>query len=256
VTPIGALFQGRHLAAHRFYAHALVPLKDVKAGDKRAELAVELRRGVTLKGRVVDPDGKTAAGVMMMTRLTLSPWRRAEHWQFAWRGFPVRLSAGTFELRGCDPAETYHVQFLDARNGLGTSVALSGKEAGGEDVTVRLARCGTAVVRVRDFLERPTVFQGTLFLVVTPGPSRMDGGTAFAEGKLYAEELEPQHIDPVCYRKQDKEGTYTYPYLIPGATYRLHWLVPQVGFRSRDFTVRPGETLRLPDINLPEESSP
>jgi hypothetical protein len=188
----------------------------------------------------------------MMSLLNFVP-PAAENWTYTWRGFPVRVHEGSFTLRGCDPKETYRVHFLDAKNRLGASVTLSGKQVGEQPVTVRLERCGAAVVRVQDFLERPTRLQGTLSLVVTSGPSRFGSPSrVFAQGEVLAEELGPQHIDPVCHWTRDKEGNYTFPSLIPGATYRLSWLLPPAEFGSRDFTVRPGETLRLPTLTEPE----
>src|SRR5262249_20315762 len=67
VTPFGKVGPG-HEDAARFYAHALVPLDGLKGGEKK-DVAVKLRRGVTVRGRVVGPDGKPAAGAVMLSQM-------------------------------------------------------------------------------------------------------------------------------------------------------------------------------------------
>src|SRR4051812_12632397 len=118
------------------YVHGWVPVQ-AKAGQA-LDVAVPLRRGVTIQGRVLDPSGKPVAEATMFTRLALVLYFHFD------RYFPVPSHAGRFELRGLDPEQTYDVIFLDAHSKLGTVAALSGKAAGGEPVTVCLAPCGAA----------------------------------------------------------------------------------------------------------------
>src|SRR5262249_10659015 len=56
----------------RHYAHAFVPL-DFKPGADAHDLAVSLKRGVTVKGRILGPDDKPVTEAMMLTRLWINP---------------------------------------------------------------------------------------------------------------------------------------------------------------------------------------
>jgi hypothetical protein len=217
---------------------------------------VKLRRGVTLKGRVVGPDGKPAAGALMFSSMNfrVSP--------FTWRGEPVSLRGSEFELYGCDPDQTYRVHFLDVASKLGAVAEVSPPKAGREPVTVRLAPCGTAVVSVRDFLDRP-VRLGRRYcgphLLISPGTFRLAAREekVFAQGGLYAEDIEPRrYLRGVETEEFDDQGRITCHYLIPGATYHLWWWVDRKGGRHREFKVKPGESLKLPDIVYAEGEVP
>src|SRR5205807_401518 len=124
----------------RQYAHAFVPL-DLNAGADPQDITVSLKRGVTVKGRLVGPDDKSVPEAMMLTRLQVSPHSPC------WRGFPLMVRDGRFELHGLDPEKSYPVYFVDAKNKLGATVELSGKQAG-QEVTVRLSPCGSAGLRL------------------------------------------------------------------------------------------------------------
>jgi len=56
----------------RYRAAAIVPL-DLKDGADPHDVTVELKRGVTVKGRVVGPDGKSVAEALMLSGLNVSP---------------------------------------------------------------------------------------------------------------------------------------------------------------------------------------
>src|SRR5207302_1350316 len=93
----------------RYYAHAFVPV-DLAPGAAPREIAAMLKRGVTVKGRVTDPDGKPVAEAIVLSRLQIMPISPS------WRGLsPVRVRDGRFELHGLDPAKSYAVYFLDAK---------------------------------------------------------------------------------------------------------------------------------------------
>src|SRR5262249_2562037 len=134
--PAGNAFFGNQ----RVYAHAIVPVhvrKDVPLEPVR----VTLRRGVTIRGRLLDADGKPVARAGMFSRLKLDPWDPGVR-------APAKVADGRSQLGGCDPLATYRVAFLDASRGQGATVEIAGKQAGDEPVTVRLAPCGTATARL------------------------------------------------------------------------------------------------------------
>jgi RNA polymerase sigma factor (sigma-70 family) len=241
----------------RIYYHALVPL-DLKRDEKEKELSVMLRRGVTLKGRVVDPDGKPVSDAVLFVGEHRPPHDKYLH--------PIRVRDGAFELTGCDPEKTYRLVFLDndgpirpvfgvealntygqlwmpgllgAGHKFGAAVELSAKEP----AEVRLLPCGSAKVRFVDGEGKPLAkHKPWLQLVVTPGPP---ANQAIREGKFCAEvvTLISQYADDNEPRA-DEQGTLTLHGLVPGATYR----VKKAEFEGQvleEFTVEPGKTREL-----------
>jgi RNA polymerase sigma factor (sigma-70 family) len=228
--------QGGKRFGYRVYPHAVVPI-EAKAGTEALEVTAKLRRGVTLRGKLLGPGDKPAADALLVC------WNQLEGGRvLSFAGVPVR--DGTFELRGCDPEVTYPVYFLDAQNKLGATAHLSAKEAAGQEVTVRLEPCGSAVVRFLDKEGkprkgyRPDEYKGRL--VLRPGNNRP------GDKGVNADSASLGNVDTVNYswglnRTADAEGRLTYPVLIPGATYRFD--IPE--FKTiKELTVKPGETLK------------
>jgi RNA polymerase sigma factor (sigma-70 family) len=228
----------------RYYAHAVLPL-DLKPATEAHELTATLKRAVTVKGRVVGPDGKPVAEAWMLSRLHVNPLTS----QWDWSPIPVR--DGRFELHGCDAEKTYPVCFLDAKNKAGATVELSGKQAG-EEVTVRLAPCGQATTRLLDGDGKPMVgYSLWLELVVTPGASQYDFKKTYEKGELAADAEYIVNIDHHNYRRgpmTDKEGRITFPALIPGATYRIVEVGDRDDMIKCEFKAESGKTVKLPDV--------
>jgi hypothetical protein len=152
----------------------------------------------------------------------------------------------------------YHVLFLDADNGLGAAVEFSGKQAGGETVTVKLAPCGNATVRFVDDHGKPVVgYRPKVWARIPPYPDsihinevvnkpedfRVDGSVWLArmDRARYAN-------GPVT----DADGRVTLPNLIPGASYQISTDQPSHSFWEQgvNFTVKSGQTTKLADIVL------
>jgi RNA polymerase sigma factor (sigma-70 family) len=227
----------------RHYAHGIIKL-DIPAKTKTKEVKAALRRGVTVKGRLLGPDGKPVARALMFCRLNVSGL------SLFWR-FPVAVRDGRFELHGCDPKQSYPVQFLDPKNKWGKVATLSGKQAG-QTVTVRLERCGRARVRfVNDRSEPVARTHSHLEMVITPGVHRYDF-KASQKGELAADGDMITNLDRQNYWSgplSDANGRLTLPALIPGATYRLLLkLNPTVVIK--DFTVAAGKTIDLGDQKI------
>ena len=153
----------------RNYAHKIVAY-EVSAGDQPHVIDAALRRGTSVRGRVVGPEGHSVQEARILSRV------HVEHFRTFWRGDSPRHHArdGHFELNGLDPQNAVPVYFFDSVNGLGASVELSGKQAG-EEATVRLQACGQVTARfvgpngkplVSTDLTRLLLFE----LLVTPGP--------------------------------------------------------------------------------------
>jgi hypothetical protein len=233
----------------RYRAAAIVPL-DLKGGADPRDMTIKLTRGVTVKGRLVGPDGKPVAEALMISRLNVSPARPTVGPSYAtpeWPGWPIHVSEGRFELRGCDPEKSSPVLFLDSKNKAGAMVELSGKQAG-EEVTVHLAPCGRATTRLLEADGKPLArWPVGLDIVITPGPHRLDRKTN-EKGDLAADEVAVSNFDFKNVPLTDAEGRVTFPALIPGATYRIVELADRDDVVKCEFKAESGKTVKLPDV--------
>jgi hypothetical protein len=229
----------------RYYPDAVVKLK-VPKETRVQDVAVTLKRGVSVKGQLVGPGGERVGKALMICRLQVSPF--SLQWQF-----PVELRDGQFELHGLDPAKSYPVAFLEAEKGWGTTVQLSGQQAG-KPVTVKLQPCGRAVARFVDPAGKPVVgHRPFLDIVVTPGAWGFDR-EAGRKGLLYADEQHLCNVDRHNYWSgplTDADGRCTFPVLIPGVMYRLS-TSDQKGtpVLAREFTAESGRTFDAGEITF------
>jgi RNA polymerase sigma factor (sigma-70 family) len=274
----GELRAGRPGGGGREF-HAVTRL-DLRADDSPQEVVIELRRAVTVKGRVVGPDGKPVPHAVLFVPGELAPPSPPEIFV---PGLPAgtRFSAlavhgGAFELRNCEPDKTYRIYFLDSnappgpprigdaldhrflvnrlfdrRAGrLGAVVDFTAKP-GAEPVVAKLVACGSAELHFVDARGRPRPQKFWLELLVRPGPSV---AKARAEGKPAAEAalLASPHAvfsegPPLV---ASAEGRVGVPALIPGATYRIKLLAGPVFEENelvleKDFAVESGKTAKL-----------
>jgi RNA polymerase sigma factor (sigma-70 family) len=236
----------------RYYPNALVFLPH-KPGVKTRRVAVTLRRGVTVEGKMVGPDGKPVRGAILLAPFYLP---------YGYTHFPPRIlhaTKGTFRLAGCDPDRPQPVYLLNTQEGLGLVLHLAGKQARGKPLTVRLRRCGSARVRFVDAKGKPIAnLRPWVALQMTPGGLYYE-----ANQKVVADEANLGY-DNESYRKvlTDANGRCTIPKLIPGATYRLtqvqtaREILPVL--INKTFRVEAGKTLDLKDIviNVPPGKAP
>jgi hypothetical protein len=239
--------------------HAYTAL-DLKPGMASQEINLVLRRGATMVGRVVGPDGQPVRNAWIFTRLILDPSREtARYWTGSYHG---RVSNGRFAIHGLAADAEVPVFFLDPEHKLGAAVNLSVKSAAGGPVTVRLEPCGSARASLVDsdgnLIARP-VRALEVTMVVTPGPARNNVPDPNGKSSLLcADEYELTIIDAINYEKElapDAAGRITLPVLIPGATYRFidftMFVRGQTGPEIRkEFTVKPGQKVLLGDIRI------
>jgi RNA polymerase sigma factor (sigma-70 family) len=240
--------EGGKPGGQRYYPDALIPL-DRKPDAEPVEVAAALRRGVTVRGGVVGPDGKPVVEGAGLCRSYLPLGV-----QFGPNTLLVQ--DGAFSLPGCDPEKANPVYFLDARKQTGAVVEVSGKQAQGGPVTVRLAPCGSARVRFVDQKGRPWAKERVgewplfvhLFLVVTPGATTW----AFPDTEALQSDAALQaNLDTERWRalRTDAEGRVTIPTLIPGGTYHL-MTGDGLGTVKKEFTVKAGQVLDLGDVSM------
>jgi hypothetical protein len=246
-----------------YYYHAVIDV-NMKKDETGKEVNVTLRRGVTLKGRLVGPDDRPIASAVLFVSGHKPRFENTMH--------PVLAHGGRFEVRGLDPEKTYRLLFLEhprlpapmitpesfegynqlylkpllgAANKLGTSVEVSPKKAN-DELTVKLAPCGRAKVRFVDGAGKPLAnYAPWLQLVVTPGPriyQALQDKTLAAEVVSLTGRYGGQPDD----LKTDARGYVTFEGLIPGATYRLKKTHQEPNNDVlKDFSVAAGKTVEL-----------
>lgn len=246
-TSVGALEYGRP-SLIRNYPDALVPL-DLKPGDSPRDVAVTLRRGVTLRARVETPDGMPAAPFVAMSRSYLKTGFL--NWQESWNVLEVR--DGCLRLPGCDPDRGGTVWLFDRKHSLGLTHTFSGAEASGPPLTLRLQPCGSATVRIVDQQGKPAKSGGVhLYVSFAPGTimavtfySGRDDHDLEGDWGLWANySYKP---DP----KRGADGRTTFTDLVPGLTYSLatfDGVDPLKGEPKLEFRVEPGEARVLSDF--------
>jgi hypothetical protein len=200
---------------------------NLKPGAEAPQVRLALQRGITLRGRLLDPDGKPVERALL-----IYPFRTRGFWvdvvSLDYYPEPVRVEGGKFEIPGCAPGKEVLAYFLDAENRWGAKVRLVAKEKGGE-VTVRLQPCGSARVRVVDPKGKPR-----------------PGGKASLELVLdgdFPVYLPQRDLAPRGGPLADKDGWATVPGLIPGARYRSF----PGGGGPGEFVVEAGKTQTPPE---------
>jgi RNA polymerase sigma factor (sigma-70 family) len=228
--------EGRKPRGHRMYPDAVVAF-DLKPGAPPKDVTVQLRRGVTIRGRLVGPKDRPPEHALMLC------WSQVPQHAPIWFAASLQLTDGRFELRGCDSEKTYTVHFLDPAHEQGATAQLSVKAAAGKLVTVRLGPCGSAEVRFVDGEGKPKAsFRPIFYIVARRGPR--DSPPGEADDEDFVANVDRQHY-PGAAPAVDAQGRARFPALIPGAIYRIL----NYNLRSvKDFTVKPGEKLKLPDI--------
>jgi RNA polymerase sigma factor (sigma-70 family) len=234
---------------------------DAASGPDVHQVAVELRRGVRIEGRIVMPDGEPAGDGAWICRGRTCPEEPGE-------GQPQPYWNGRFVLRGCVAGRVYPVLFLDARRRLGAKVELLAA-VDGKPVEVRLQPCGAADVRFVDANGRPVAgYQPFLYAMVPSDREESEEWRVRSEEKegrpesslllswkgkrRTAQMHELDEFDPDHYRdgpRTDAEGRVTLPSLIPGVRYRMSHYQDVTGAWC-EFEVEPGQKLSLPDVRL------
>jgi hypothetical protein len=225
---------GQHL-----FPDALVPL-DLRPGSNPPPVSASLRRGVTLRGRVVDHNGKpVAAGVLV------SPTNISANGEM--NGDPLPVRDGRFELPGCEPRKSVYVWVFSAAVRQGAYVKLRSNP--NDEPVIRLAPCSTASVRLVDRTGRPLARpRGMLDLVLRAGPGEDEPGGQVPGARVTVPAWALYGRGFVEFEGKG-DGVLRLPYLIPGAPYALR-PEQQLGWPIKlVFTAVPGP-LHLGDVEV------
>jgi hypothetical protein len=228
----------------RYYAAAVVPVWP-EVGDGGADLTVTLRRGVTVRRRVVGPDSRPLARGRAFTSLAAT--RDAPFLQ----KYAAPVVNGDLTLVGCEPGRTETVYLLDAQCRWGAT-AIVDPDAPAETVTpIRLAPCGTATLRLVSPSGDPAArVEPVISLVIEPGPGYAETLETDRQA-LAALEIDLRNIDG-CGRSgrllTDDAGRLTLSSLIPGATYRVSIAGGGPPWPALDLVAESGKDVRPPDI--------
>ncbi len=227
-------------------AHARLDIDEVEATHA---VELRLRRGATVTGRVIGPDGKPVAEAFAFGR-SYTPYREYSP-LVAFNGDPpmIAVKDGRFEIPGCDPDRPDTFYFLDPKARLGATVELSGRSAAAGPVTVRLRPTATAHILLKDADGKPLAnhevddWSIDLRLVITPGPDfgELNNNIDLTPGDFaHQVDLDPAHNQRL---RSGPDGRVTITNLIPGARYH---------FRGREFTPEPGQAIDLGEVVVAE----
>jgi hypothetical protein len=203
--------------AEEFHAAARIDPQP-GAAALRGELVLE--PGLSVGGRLVDPDGRPVTGA------TTSGLRNYVG------GIPVQttlLDDAEFTAIGLDPASPRIVWFLNKPRTLGAAVVLPGPGAGPGrgPITVTLQPCGTLLGRMLDADGQPK--RNVEVMAMIQHESLRSGGFGADVART------------------DVDGRFRITGLIAGVTYRLSGLdVPRMA--AMDITLRIGEVRDLGDL--------
>jgi RNA polymerase sigma factor (sigma-70 family) len=227
----------------RNYPDALVKLS-LKPQSEPYEVKATLRRGVTLTGRLVGPNGEAVQHAVMLCRSYIPYGYDLNSGKGA-----KEISDGRFELPGCDPEKRLEVFFLAPKSQLGARLELAAGTIGVGPVMVRLQPCGKATARfVRaDGMPAPNIWPVTQ-LVITPGDTINFDRTKPVADLIFLANVDREHHNYPDLQT-DAQGRATFMNLIPAATHWIEGSGPRARFH-KEFTVGAGESLDLGEIKV------
>jgi hypothetical protein len=228
----------------RNYPDALVKLSLQPRGEPY-EVKATLRRGVTLTGRLVGPNGEAVHNAVMLCRSYI-PYGYDLN-----SGKGVKeISDGRFELPGCDSEKPLEVFFLAPKDHLGVHLELPAGKIGPDPLTVRLQPCGKAMARFvrKDGTPAASIWPVTQ-LVITPGDTVELDRTKPAADLIFLANVDREHHNSPVFQT-DAQGRATFVNLVPGATHWIEGSGPRARFH-KEFTVGAGESNPLSGMSAP-----
>ncbi|MEX2140545.1 MAG: M56 family metallopeptidase [Pirellulales bacterium] len=231
----------------REYYGASVRL-NLEPGKSPQPITIELERGVTLRRRVLRPDGKPAEA-KAYARSYLPDGYEING---SLPGLPVER--GLLELPGFEPKRSNPLFIVDFEQQCGAVVSPKPDEVGLGSPPIQLERCGAAKFRfVTDKGKALAAYQPRLLMIITPGAP--DTHYISPNQPLWADSVFWDNIEPEKIPTTDADGRVTVDRLIPGATYRVSFIGKGIGVdEGYEFTVRSGETVDVGEVVIPERN--
>jgi beta-lactamase regulating signal transducer with metallopeptidase domain/protocatechuate 3,4-dioxygenase beta subunit len=233
------LYNGRP-AGRRNYVHGIQRIEPTSMSEP-VNVTIRLQRGAKVTGELVDEEGRMPGEVSMVSRLYVHPL------SLEWRGRPLEVLGGRFELSGLAPDRDYPVHFLQPKRRIGATVTL---KAEAKPARIVLEPCGEATMRFVDSDGKPVAGHDThVDMVVTPGPLAYNVGKdapgLAADSDFISNIDRENHLWP---HKSDAEGRFKLVALIPGATYRVVTHRNEQFTIAKEFQAKSRETFDLGDI--------
>jgi RNA polymerase sigma factor (sigma-70 family) len=230
----------------RSYEHARVELTLDRAAPPEP-IRLVLRRGVSVAGRAVGPDGEPIAEGIVVCRSVIHPLNGQVP-----RALPIRN--GRFDLPGCISGRTYPVLLFDAGRALAAVAEVRVPGAGEAPPTIRLAPCGTAEVRLVDAADRPLAGQRPRVTMWFD----CDRSAEEPANRQHRDAILQSWFDPSHYLPgpaTDAAGTVSLPALIPGPDYKVGFVIDGRERGTKTFQVVPGQPTRLPAVVVPADEA-
>ena len=203
---------------------------DVPADADNFAIDLELTRGASRKGRLVDPDGKPVVGAQAYG---LSPTWAVK-----------TLDEATFEAAALEPGNPRSISFMHKERRLAGAVQL---EPGDGPVEVRLVPCGSAVGRLVDAEGQPHADATMILLPLLHGGDPIPGGSGLwpqgrgfhtdKDGRFRLEWINPDLGGAVDVRPRSQPDRFLVPEKSREAIFRC-------------LKTRPGETVDLGDVRM------
>ncbi|MEX2137749.1 MAG: M56 family metallopeptidase [Pirellulales bacterium] len=230
----------------RQYHHGALRL-NLEPNEPPQPLTIELERGVTLRRRVLRPDGQPAVGKAYARSYLLHYDAIHGTWP------PIPIEEGLLEIPGFEPERSKPIVIVDPQARCAAVVAPAASEIDVSSPPIKLQPCGAASFRF--VTDKGTVLSNhepTLRLIVTPGATAT--WTRRSDQAPWADSIIWQNIArPAKIPKTDADGRVTIDNLIPGATYRVSFVDPPGDFaEGYEFIVRSGETVDVGEVVIPE----
>jgi hypothetical protein len=228
----------------RTVEHARIPL-DHSTPSWLRSVRVTLRRGQPVEGRAVGPDGEPIRQGIVVCRTIAHPLRQSMP-----RNLPIR--DGVFRLPGCIPGRVYPVLLLDAENGLATTTELRLPYESEPPLIVRLAKCGSAAMRLVDDAGKPLAGERMMLYFWLPDDrsAELDAeDSAPLSTAVESAWIDPRHFLPGP--ATDQDGRLNLPGIIPGLKYTAQYAAPgKRTANTKPFRLTPGQALQLQELQI------
>jgi RNA polymerase sigma factor (sigma-70 family) len=219
-TPVHTLVSGFHVCR----------MVDIPTDVETFDLDLELTRGASRKGRLIDPDGKPVVGAQVYGLLA---------------GWEVKtLEQAGFEVIGLEPGKPRTVSFVHKDRRLAAVVAV---EPGDSPLDVRLVPWGSAIGRAVDPDGQPLRGASVGLVFYDRGGEQIPKGigfwpsdedlTADREGRFRIEGLHPDLVARVGFRQGSRPDVFLEPEKAKAEI-------------LQHLTARSGETVDLGEIRL------